>query len=225
MFSKIRANFFTGLLIVIPAVLTLWVLYFIVGRLNLLLLEPIMTILEKWVPAQNLELLTKIAILFLLLIFLVLVGFATRIIILRNIFGFGEKVLYKVPMISTIYKTIKEISSAFFVQKDTIFKKVVLIQYPRKGLYSVGFVTSETKGPVQEKTGQDVMNIFVPSTPNPTTGMLVLVPRQEIIELDIPVSEGVKMILSGGAVNPQKAYNGNSEDRSNTLKKEGPKGD
>jgi uncharacterized membrane protein len=221
MFSKIRANFLTGLLVIIPAILTLWVLYFMVGKLNLLLLEPITDVLEKWIPTQNIELLTKIVILFSVCILLALTGFATRIIILRNIFGFGERILFKVPMISTVYKTIKEISFAFFLQKDTIFKRVVLVEYPRKGLYSIGLVTSETKGIAQDTIKEDVINVFVPSTPNPTTGFLVLVPKHDTIDIDIPVSEAIKMILSGGAINPLGSIYGNPEDRSDTFKKEG----
>lgn len=206
MFSKIRASFFTGTLVVIPLVLTFWVLYFIIDKFNLLLLDPIVNLLNKWAPAQNIEILTKVAIFFLILAGLTFAGFATRVIVLRNIFGFGEKVLYKVPMISTIYRTIKEISLAFFVQKNTIFKRVVLLEYPRKGLYQLGFVVSETKGEVQNKTKQVVLNVFVPTTPNPTSGMLVLTPEEEAIPLDMSVAEGMKMVISGGAITPKDQH-------------------
>lgn len=219
---KIKINFFTGLLMTVPLVLTLWVLYFIVAKLNAWLLEPIMNILGQWLPGSNVEFLTKVLIFFILLLFLTLIGFATRILFIKKIMGFGEKILYKVPLISTIYGGLKEISFAFFDQKKSIFQKVVLVEYPRKGVYSIGFVTSETKGDVQQSLAQDVINIFVPTTPNPTTGMLILVPRQDVIWLDISVSEGIKMILSGGAVNPQRAGHGNPENRSDTPKKERP---
>ena len=154
MFSKIRTNFFTGALMVIPLVLTFWVFYFIMDKLNLLLLEPIVNILERFAPAQNIEILTRMAVLFLQTGIMTLVGFAARIILLRNIFGFGERILYRVPMISTIYRTIKEISFAFFTQKNSIFQSVVLIEYPRKGIYQLGFVTSRAKGEVQAKTSK-----------------------------------------------------------------------
>ena len=203
MFSKIKANFFTGLIIVGPLILTFWILYFIIGKLNLLLLKPIAGVFENWVPAQNIIILTKIAIFFVLLLCITAVGFAARILLLRNIFGFGEKVLYRVPMISTIYRTIKEISFAFFVQKDTIFKKVVIIEYPRKGLYQLGFVMSDAKGEIQEKTKESVVNVFLPTTPNPTSGMLVLVPEEDVISLDMSVADGMKMIISGGAIVPK----------------------
>ncbi len=223
MFSRVRANFLTGALVVIPVVLTFWMLYFIIDKLNLLLLEPIVNILGKWLPAQNIEVLTKFAIFFLLLILLVVVGFGTRIIILRNIFGFGERLLCKLPMVSTVYRAIKEISFAFFVQKNTIFQRVALIEYPRKGLYQIGFVVSETRGEIQKKTKEAILSIFVPTTPNPTSGVLVLVPEKDTIPLDMSVTEAMKMVISGGAVTP-KAHYDNSNAGCSASEKEGLQG-
>jgi len=229
MFSRLRTNFFTGLLVITPLMITLWVIYFITIKLNQLLLEPVMDILRIWVKAENLELLTKLFIFIVFLMLITFVGFATRLLIFRNIFGFGEKLLYRVPMISPIYKAAKDIFSAFFLKKDAIFKKVVLVEYPRKGIYSIGFMTADTIGPVGDGVGRPAVNVFVPSTPNPTTGMMILVPVEEVIELDISVSEAVKMILSGGAVNPaasiENTYHGNSKDRGSAVEKEGPERD
>lgn len=223
-FKKIRASFLTGALIVIPLVLTFWVLYFIIDKLNLLFLAPIMNLLKNLVPASSIGILTNVAIFLLLLVCLTLIGFATRIIILRNIFGFGERILYKMPMISTVYRTIKEISFAFFVQKNTIFQRVVLIEYPRKGLYQLAFVVSETKGEVQEKTKEQVLNVFVPTTPNPTSGMLVLVPKEQAIPLDISVAEGMKMVISSGAI-ASKAHYDDSKTGSSTSEEKGSQRD
>jgi uncharacterized membrane protein len=223
MWRKIRANFFTGLLLVIPVVLTFWVFYFVISRLNLLL-EPIMKIFQIWLPDRvSVEFFTKVAIFFILMALLTLTGLAARIILIRNIFGFGESLLFKVPMISTIYKGLKEMSSAFLSNQESIFKKVVLVQYPKNGVYAIGFITSEAQGEVQTKTKENVINVFVPTTPNPTSGMLVLVPREDIILLDMSVTEGMKMIISGGAVTPKSDY-GNTENRSDTFKKEGLQG-
>ncbi|MBU1061818.1 MAG: DUF502 domain-containing protein, partial [Candidatus Omnitrophica bacterium] len=93
--------------------------------------------------------------------------------------------------------------SAFFLQKNTIFQQVVLLEYPRKGLYQLGFVISEARGEIQQKSKDTILNIFVPTTPNPTSGMLVLVPQEEIIPLNMSVADGMKMVISGGAVTPQ----------------------
>jgi len=223
MWRKIKINFFTGLLIIVPVALTFWVLYFIINKLNLILLEPIMKTFQIWLPDRVfVDILTKAAIFFILLGLLTLIGFAARIIFVRKIFGFGENILCKVPMISTIYKGLKEMSAAFLSGHSSIFKKVVLVQYPKNGVYAIGFVTSETTGEAQEKTKENVINVFVPTTPNPTSGMLVLVPERDVIVMDMSVEDGMKMIISGGAVTP-KAY-GNTENRSDTLKKEGLQG-
>jgi len=224
MFKKIRANFLTGTLIVVPLVLTFWFLYFIIDRLNFLLLEPVANILGWWAPAENIEVLSKILIFLLLLTLFTIIGFATRVIILRNIFGFGEKILYRVPMVSNVYRAIKEISFAFFAQKRSVFQRVVLVEYPRKGVYQLGFVTSETRGEVHEKLGKKILNIFVPTTPNPTSGVLVLVPAEETISLDMTVAEAMKMVISGGTFVP-RTYHGDTEDRSVTFKKKGSQGD
>ena len=97
------------------------------------------------------------------------------------------------------------------------------MQYPKNGVYAIGFITSEAKGEAQEKTKENVINVFVPTTPNPTSGMLVLVPQEDIIYLDMSVADGMKMIISGGVVTP-KADHGNTENRSDTFKKEGFQG-
>lgn len=204
MLKKIKTNLLAGFLIIVPLVLTYWVFYFLISKLNLLMLDPIMRIMGIYFPREILEFLTKILILILMLAILAAIGFAARILVLRNIFGFGEKILYKVPMVRTIYGTLKEISLAFLGNKASIFKKVVLVEYPSKGIYSIGFVTCEEKGEMQEKTAKNLVNIFVPNAPNPTTGMIIFIPENEIIYLDMSVAEGMKIIISAGAVIPKK---------------------
>lgn len=203
MYKKLRTNFITGVIVLMPFLITFWVFYFIISKMNLLFLEPAVKVLERLAPGQNIELLTKGIIFIALLVILTLIGFATRIILLRNIFGFGEKILYRVPMISTVYRSLKELSFAFFVQRNTIFQKVVLVEYPRKGIYSIGFVTSGAWGEIEERTKEDLVNVFVPTTPNPTSGIFILVPKKDLIELEMSVSDGMKMVISGGAVVPR----------------------
>jgi len=223
MWRRVRTDFFTGLFAIIPFFVTAWALYFIINKLNSLLLEPIMNILSQWLPGQNVEGLTKIAIFIVLVLLLILVGFATRSIIMRNIFGFGEKILYRVPLVSAIYGGMKEISLAFLGKKQSIFIKVVLVEYPRKGIYSMGFVTSEAQSEIQKKTKQDVITIFMPTTPNPATGVFIIAPKQDVINLDMSVVDGMKMVISGGAFAPKADY-GYTENRSDTFEKEGLQG-
>ena len=101
-----------------------------------------------------------------------------------------------------IYKAIDQISQAFFSDKREIFKKTVLVEYPRKGMYSIGFYTQDTHGPVQDALPEDVISIFLPSTPNPTTGFLLFVPKKDVITLDLSVEEALKLVISAGAIVP-----------------------
>jgi uncharacterized membrane protein len=96
----------------------------------------------------------------------------------------------------------KEVSSTMFSGKKSAFQRVVLVEFPRPGIYSIGFVTSETAGEAQARTKETVINVFIPTTPNPTSGFLVLVPREQVMELEMTVGEGMKMVISGGAVTP-----------------------
>jgi len=202
MWRKLRANFFTGLLVTIPVFVTVWVFYFLINKLNQLLLEPIMNVLSGWLPGQNVEGLTKIVIFIVLVFILTGIGFAARNIILRKVFQFGERILYKLPLVGAIYGGMKEVSYAFLGRKQSIFKRVVILEYPRKGVYSLGFVTSEESGEAQKKTNQEVVTIFLPTVPNPATGVFVMAPKQDVINLDMSVADGIKVVISGGAVIP-----------------------
>ena len=113
-----------------------------------------------------------------------------------------EQLLFKVPMIGKIYTIIKQLSFAFLGQGKGLFERVVLIEYPRKGIYSVGLVTAKGKGEIQAKIPQGVLSVFVPTTPNPTSGVYLLVPEDEAIALDMSVEEGLKVVISGGTITP-----------------------
>jgi len=104
--------------------------------------------------------------------------------------------------VRTVYNTVKQIRDTFVQQKKAVFQKTVLIEYPRKGLWVLGFLTGEGKGEVQLRTAADLLNVFVPTTPNPTSGFLLMVPREEVHELDMSIGDAMKLIISGGAVVP-----------------------
>jgi uncharacterized membrane protein len=113
-----------------------------------------------------------------------------------------EAVIKRVPLLNKTYGFVKEVSHTLLGQEKTVFQRVVLVEYPRSGVYTIGFVTSEAGGEVQEKTQETVVNVFLPTTPNPTSGWLALVPREQVQDLDMSVAEGMKLIISGGAVVP-----------------------
>ncbi len=210
--SRIRNDFVAGLLVILPAILTFIILKFLIANVDSLILKPIVAFFHFANPP--LIFLIKMALFLCLILAITLIGFATRIVITRRVLAFIERLLSRVPMVNKIYGTIKEVC-AFFRQDRGAFRKVVLIEYPRKGMYAIGFITSEAKGEAQMKTEETIVNVFVPTTPNPTTGMLLLVPKEQIIPLDMSVEDGMKMVVSGGILTP--AY-GDTKDRSNSPK-------
>jgi len=139
---------------------------------------------------------------FALVVFIIGLGFFSRYVIGRLVINTVEKILSRLPFINTVYRWVKQIVDTFTQQQKTVFQEVVLIQYPRRGVWAVGFRTSETRAEIQAKTGLQLSNIFVPTTPNPTSGFLLLVPSDEVIPLEMSVSDGMKLIISGGAVAP-----------------------
>ena len=202
MFNKIKKNFFAGLLIIFPIVLTGIIFVFLIKKINENILVPLIEFLglhfynPYWVYGAK-------AVGFLLVILLVtLIGLAARLILLRKFFGFWERLLSKVPMIGKIYITIKEMSLAFLGQGRHVFEKVVLIEYPRKGIYSLGFLTSQGCKQIQEKIKSDVVHVFLPTTPNPTNGFFLVVPKNEVLPLEMSVTDGFKLVISGGTFSP-----------------------
>ena len=202
MFIRIRNNFITGIVAVLPVILTVLILRFLILKINLYILSPIMNTLGPYFDKPYLIYLTKTIVFLIVLSLIVLLGMATRVLIFRKSFCFTEQLLFKVPMVGKIYTIIKQLSFAFLGQSKGLFERVVLIEYPRKGLYSVGFVTAKGKGEIQAKTPQDVLSVLVPTTPNPTSGVYLLVPEDESIALDMSVEEGLKVVISGGTIMP-----------------------
>jgi len=132
-----------------------------------------------------------------------LIGLAARYYVGRKLIEFGENILLRVPLLNKVYLALKQINEAFATSKKSAFKTVVLVQFPRQGIYSIGFITSEQHKEVQSKTKEHVVCVFVPTTPNPTTGFLVLVPEQEVVKLDMSVADAIKFIISLGTVSPE----------------------
>ena len=192
---SIRNNFFTGIIVALPILATIWVITFVVNFIDVRV-KPI-------IPKDNLpEWLLNIPGLGVVITIAALWILGT---IASNFFGsrllrFGEKLLTRVPLVSTIYRTVKQIVGAVTQQKDKAFREVCMIEYPRKGLYAIGFVTSDLKGAPAEHLKDGYVCVFVPTTPNPTSGFLLFVKRADMIILDMTPEEGAKMIISGGMV-------------------------
>ena len=137
-----------------------------------------------------------------LLVFMTAVGAITAGMVGRMVVGYGERILSRMPIIRSVYSATKQIFETMLAQKSTAFREVVLVEFPRPGMWSIGFITGVTEGEVQELTDEEVLNVYIPTTPNPTSGFLCFVPRSEVYPLSMTVEEGIKLVVSGGLVIP-----------------------
>ncbi len=199
--GNLRKYFITGLLIILPIVLTLWVL----TKAFFLITDYLFRLIQHFypLPSFKLDLLARLGSLVIIFLAFIIVGMLARNVFGKRLLHILDIICSRIPVFGRVYGVIKQISQAVIGQEKTIFKKAVLIEYPRRGVYSVAFLMSEGRGEVQEKTTTDVVNVFVPTTPNPTSGMLIMLPREDIIPLDMTVEDGMKLVVSGGAVVPE----------------------
>lgn len=197
-FTRLRRYFFSGLLFLTPIILTLYlVLWFIEITDNLVrpLFPSHLYIIDNYLPGYGIIVLFAGA---------TLMGFLTKGFIGRYIIRRSEDFLEKMPIIRGLYSTIKQLSQAVLDKDSSSFKEVGLIEYPRKGIWSLCFVTGHTKGAIASCSKETMVNVFIPTTPNPTSGFLLFVPRKDILFLDISVEEGLKMVVSVGVVTPKE---------------------
>ncbi len=200
MWNKIRKTFFAGILVLAPITLSIYILYFLFNFLDGILKETIINILIRRFGEKNIiTAIPGLGILFLLaLIFIT--GAITRNYIGRKILAVGDYIVTHIPLLNRIYIAIQEISEAVFSEKRELFKKPVLIEYPREGCYSIAFFTQDTKGKIQDNISEDVVSVIVPTTPNPTSGYLLFVPKKDVQELNMSVEEALKLVISGGSI-------------------------
>ncbi|UCD85016.1 MAG: DUF502 domain-containing protein [Deltaproteobacteria bacterium] len=142
-----------------------------------------------------------LAVIFTLIIILI-AGILTRNYIGKKLVSYGDHIIARIPLVSTIYQGIKQLIESIFTQEARHFRRVVLVEWPRKGVYAVAFVTQENDGELQKKTQQKTIGIFLPTSPNPTTGYYFLVPEEETVPLDISIEDAFKLILSAGILTP-----------------------
>lgn len=202
MMATLRRYLMAGLLVWVPLGVTLLIVAFLVDLMDqTLLLLP---------AAIQPESLLGFRIPGLGLVLTAIVVLATGMIV-TNLFGMqlftiGERILQRIPLVRSIYASVKQVTESMFSSGKS-FRKVVLVEYPRRDMWSLAFQTGAGAEEVCGKTGQEVVNIFIPTTPNPTSGFFLMVPRKEVIELDMSVDEGLKMLLSVGVVVPEHRKN------------------
>jgi uncharacterized membrane protein len=155
-----------------------------------------------WRDMPVVQLSLEVLSIFVVLLLITLFGYGSRLVLGRMLLRSFERILDSLPFINTVYRTVKQIVDTFGQQNKAVFQEVVLLEYPRKQSYVLGFLTSKARGETQSVTGEEIVNVFVPTTPNPTSGFLLMIPEQDIRRLDMSVADGMKLIISGGAVVP-----------------------
>ncbi len=199
--AKLRAYLFTGILVTAPVAITFYMAYKFILWVDVLVnkMIPVRYQLDNYLPftIPGLGLIVLVAA-------LIVVGMFAAGFMGRFFLRLGEWIVYKVPLVSSIYSVLKQIFETFFSSKTQAFSKVVLLEYPRKGIWILGFVSSEIKGEVKAQFKEEMLNIFIPTTPNPTSGFLIFVPKKDTVELDMSVEEGIKFVISGGLVEPNE---------------------
>ncbi len=203
MLNKIRNNFLTGVAIIFPLAITVVIVRYLVIKINSWILNPLVKFinLSPYLTHHSIFI-AKILAFFIVILLISFIGWAASVIFLRRLFSFGEKVFLKIPMVGKIYSVTKEMGSAFLGKEKAFFKRVVLIEYPRKGLYSIAFITREKQDKIKNAAGKELIGVFVATTPNPTSGIFLLVPKEEVKFLDMSVEEGLKLVVSSGTIMP-----------------------
>ncbi len=197
---RTRNYFFAGILVTAPIGITFWIAWnlieFIDNRVTPL-------VPPQWNPESYLPFSIPGLGLFLAFVVLTAIGFLTAGLVGRVLTSYGERILARVPVVRSVYGATKQIFETVLAQKSNAFRQVCLIEYPSRGIWAVGFVTGQTAGEVQAQTDETTINVFVPATPNPTTGFLLFVPKRDVHVLDMTVEEGIKLVISGGIVLPE----------------------
>ena len=209
--ARLRANFITGLVVIAPVGLTIWLIWSIVGWVDGFVLP---LVPDRYQPDRFLQDLLGLdpsvqinvrgigVVIFLF--FTMVVGWMAKGLIGRAVISFAEGLVERTPVVRSVYSGIKQISETVFAQSDRSFENACLIQYPRQGIWAIGFISTNTKGEIAKRgnDGEPMLSIFLPTTPNPTSGFLLFLPEKDVIKLDMTVEEAAKLVISAGLVYP-----------------------
>lgn len=210
-FARLRGSFLTGLVVIAPVGLTIWLVWSVVGWIDgfVLPLVPNYYQPDKLIqtylglePSVQIDVRGIGVVIFLL--FTVFIGWVAKGYIGRSLIRYAESLVERTPVVRSIYSGIKQISETVFAQSERSFEKACLIEYPRKGIWAIGFISTTAKGEVSARAGNTgaLLSIFVPTTPNPTSGFLLFFPAEDVIELDMSVEDAAKLVISAGLVYP-----------------------
>ncbi|WP_408958322.1 DUF502 domain-containing protein [Natrinema sp. 74] len=207
--SRIKSSFVAGLILVAPLAVTLYILRFLVNW-SLQFVTPVVRAVGLAQYTRNVEVVAQLLAVVLIVAAVVVLGFLAQQSAGRHLFGNIGRLINVVPLVSTIYGSVRQVADSL-VERKTGYESVVLVEYPREGVYMIGLVTGESPRPVEDVAGQDVYNVFLPNSPNPTAGRLVLLPEEQVHEIDMSVRRGMRLVVTTGmgdereqaAVSPQ----------------------
>ncbi|AFX98291.1 hypothetical protein A1OE_77 [Candidatus Endolissoclinum faulkneri L2] len=199
MFLRLRTYFLAGVVVTAPIGITLYIAWLIINIIDdrVTPLIPVRYNPETYLPFDipGFGVIVAVAV-------LTIIGAFTAGLVGRWLVSLSERLMARMPLIRNIHSALKQILETVLAQQSKAFRQVVMIEYPRRGIWAIGFLTSDTVGEVQNITTADVVNVFLPTTPNPTSGFLLFVPRRDCYVLSMTVEEGIKMVVSGGIITP-----------------------
>src|SRR6056297_888082 len=203
-FGGLRTSFLTGLVVIAPVGLTIWLMWTLIGWVDGFVLP---LIPAHYQPERYIGINLRGVGAVIFLIFTVLVGWIAKGLIGRSLIRFAESLVNRMPVVRSFYSGVKQIAETVFAQSERSFEKACLVQYPRKDIWAIGFISTEARGEVNAKaeTGSDLLSVFVPTTPNPTSGFLLFLPREDVIELDMSIEDAAKLVISAGLVYPPES--------------------
>ena len=210
-FSGLRNSFLTGVVVIAPVGLTVWLIWSVIGWVDGVVLPFVPTryqpenILNTFLGLDIQLQLRGLGVVFFL-IFTTFVGWLAKGLLGRSLIRSAERFVNRMPVVRSIYSGVKQIAETVFSQADRSFEKACIVQYPRKGIWAVGFISTSAKGEIRARVNdaQNLLSVFVPTTPNPTSGFLLFFPAEDVIELDMSIEDAAKLVISAGLVYPNE---------------------
>lgn len=214
LFSRVRGNFLAGLIVIAPIGLTLYLIWTVVGWIDSWVWPFIPSAyqpeeLVNWAmgyPENRISVNVRGIGVVIFLIFTAVVGWITKGFLGRSLLRVGENFVDRMPVVRSIYSGVKQIAETVFSQRDTSFDKACLVEYPRRGIWAIAFISTSAKGEIADgiPVEEQKVSVFLPTTPNPTSGFLLFVPKSDVIELDMSVEDAAKLVISAGLVYPNE---------------------
>lgn len=209
LFARLRGNFFTGVVVIAPLGLTAWLVWTVVGWVDSFVMPFVPRayhpeeLFMRYFGVESPIDIRGFGVIFFLL-FTIVVGWIAKGLIGRSFIRWGERQVDRMPVVRSVYSGVKQLAETVFAQSERSFEKACLVQYPRKGIWAIGFISTEAKGEIvrRSETMENLISVFVPTTPNPTSGFLLFFPASEVVELDMTIEEAAKLVISAGLVYP-----------------------